>query len=293
MFELSNYKDQLHYDGDQLNEIEQRLNEINRLKKKYGPTVNDILSYMAAIEDEIDQIENKDSHLNHLLEQINQTKKDAFLEAQQLHAHRQKMAKDLEKEVEREMKALYLENATFSIFFDYRPLHDIPMDELTLHSNGFDQIRFLLSTNPGEPLKELGKIASGGELSRIMLILKKIFAKHHGITSVIFDEVDTGVSGRVAQAMAEKIYEISIDSQVLCITHLPQVAAMADNHKLISKVEQNERVVTTVNDLSEKEIVEEISRMITGTKITQTALEHGKNLLETATNFKKNYQKNQ
>ena len=114
----------------------------------------------------------------------------------------------------------------------------------------------MISTNPGEPLKELSKVASGGELSRIMLALKRIFAKHQGVTSVIFDEVDTGVSGRVAQAIAEKIYQISVDSQVLCITHLPQVAAMADTHKFIKKVEKNKRTITQMEELTVKDQIE-------------------------------------
>src|SRR5699024_6629451 len=130
-----------------------------------------------------------------------------------------------------------------------------------------------------------------GELSRIMLVLKKIFAKHQGVTSVIFDEVDTGVSGRVAQAIAEKIYEISNASQVLCITHLPQVAAMADTHKLIEKHEKDDRTSTTVTELSPDEQMEELSRMITGTELTETAKEHAKEMLDLADMFKvKNHQ---
>src|SRR5699024_1302578 len=121
-----------------------------------------------------------------------------------------------------------------------------------------------ISTNVGEPLKPLNKVASGGELSRIMLVIKKLFSKHQGVTSVIFDEVDTGVSGRVAQAMAEKIYQISLQSQVLCITHLPQVAAMSDTHKLIQKMENNKRTTTKVHELTINEKVEELSRMMTG-----------------------------
>lgn len=279
-YDIRNYIETLQYSPERLNEIESRLNEINRLKKKYGTTVNEILEYMAKTEEEIEEITNKDSHLTKLAEQIDEVQKDAYIEAKHLHELRKQFADALSKDVHKELKGLYLDKATFSIAFD----HD--KDTSSLHKNGFDHIHFLISTNPGEPLKDLTKVASGGELSRIMLVLKKIFAKHQGVTSVIFDEVDTGVSGRVAQAIAEKIYQISTESQVLCITHLPQVAAMADIHKLIQKEAKKNRTSTLVAELSLTEQIEELSRMITGTKLTETAKEHAKELLELAATFK-------
>src|SRR5699024_4316361 len=229
-FDIRNKIDSLQFDPERLNIIESRLNEINRLKKKYGATVDEMLEYSAKIEEEIEELSNKDSFLEDLSKKIKETRKDAFLEAKQLHDIRKSAAEQLTNEIHKELKGLYLENATFSISFDEEGKNE---EQAILHKNGFDKIRFLISTNAGEPLKELSKTASGGELSRIMLVLKKIFAKHQGVTSVIFDEVDTGVSGRVAQAIAEKIHQISNDSQVICITHLPQVAAMADTHKFI------------------------------------------------------------
>ena len=282
-YDLRNQMDNLQFNPERLNEIESRLDEINRLKKKYGSTVNEILEYMAKIEEEIEQITNKDSHLSVLQKQMEETEKDALLEATHLHDIRKQAADSLTKDIYRELKGLYLEKAAFSIAFD-----DDKAGVPKLHKNGFDHIRFLISTNPGEPLKELTKVASGGELSRIMLALKKIFSKHQGVTSVIFDEVDTGVSGRVAQSIAEKIFRISKDSQVLCITHLPQVAAMADTHKFIKKNEKNKRTSTSVKELSENEQVEELSRMITGTKLTETAKIHAKEMLELASAFKSN-----
>lgn len=281
-YEIRNQIDSLQYDPERLNEIEARLNEINRLKKKYGPTVIDILEYLGKVEEEIEEITNKDTHLTSLLEQIEDVEKDALLEAKQLHDMRRSIAEQLIEAVKEELQDLYLKNATFSISFD-----EIDMTEShKLHKNGLDHIKFLISTNPGEPLKDLSKVASGGELSRIMLVLKKLFAKHQGVTSVIFDEVDTGVSGRVAQAMAEKIHEISRDSQVLCITHLPQVAAMADTHKFIKKEEKDNRTVTRVKELTKAEQIDELSRMITGSKLTNTAKDHAKELLEMASTFK-------
>ncbi|HHY21000.1 MAG TPA: DNA repair protein RecN, partial [Bacilli bacterium] len=158
--------------------------------------------------------------------------------------------------------------------------------EVLFTERGCDQIEFFISTNPGEPLKPLVKVASGGEISRIMLALKSIFSDQQGVTSIIFDEVDTGVSGRVAQAIAEKIKKVSFNSQVLCITHLPQVAAMADHHLFIAKNQQDDRTQTTVSLLTEKEKTTEIARMISGVEITPMSLKHANELLEFAKKIK-------
>lgn len=288
--DLGNYLESMQYEPERLNEIEARLSEINRLKKKYGSSVDEILEYMAKIEEEIEEIKNKDSHLSKLEKQINEKAKDAYLEAEELHALRLKAANALTKEIHDELKGLYLDKAAFSVSFEHENVDQyIRSDEyhaINLHQKGYDQVKFMISTNPGEPLKELSKVASGGELSRIMLALKKIFARNQGVTSVIFDEVDTGVSGRVAQAIAEKIHHISKESQVLCITHLPQVAAMADTHKLIEKQTQNDRTHTMVSELSIDYQINELARMITGTKLTDTAVEHAREMLELAVNYK-------
>ncbi len=284
-YDLGNQIETLQFDPERLNEIEARLNEINRLKRKYGPTVSDMLTYMAKIEEEVEEISNKDSHISKLEQQIKEKAKDAFLEAQELRDIRIKAAEALTKEIHEELKDLYLGKTEFKVDF---AKNIEPQKELDkhLHKNGMDDVTFLISTNPGEPPKPLNKVASGGELSRIMLSLKKIFARHQGVTSVIFDEVDTGVSGRVAQAIAEKIYHISQKSQVLCITHLPQVAAMADTHKLIEKEVMNQRTSTTVHELSQKLQINELARMITGTKLTDTAVDHAREMLEMAIQFK-------
>ncbi|GAA0602783.1 DNA repair protein RecN [Virgibacillus siamensis] len=284
MYDVRNYTETLHHDPQRLNEIESRLNEINRLKKKYGTTVEEMLEYMAKTEEEIEQITNKDSHLSNLHDEIEEIKKDAYLEAQQLHDLRQRAADSMTEEIHKELKGLYLENASFFVSFNTKQGYQSA--DIHLHQNGYDYVDFLISTNAGEPLKELNKVVSGGELSRIMLALKTIFAKHQGITSVIFDEVDTGVSGRVAQAIAEKINLISEKSQVLCITHLPQVAAMSDTHILINKQEKNNRTYTDIRELSADRKIEELSRMLTGTKLTDTAKRHAEELLELASAHK-------
>src|SRR5699024_4241985 len=225
-FDIRNYSDSLQYDEARLNEIEARLAEINRLKKKYGPSVNEMLEYLAAIEEKLE-------------EKMKHTLQDAYLEAKLLHELRVEAANKLTAAIHQELKSLYLEKSEFRISFetdisanDDENMERVLNRSLKLDHNGLDHVQFLISTNQGEPLKELNKVASGGDLSRIMLAIKTIFSKHQGVTSVIFDEVDTGVSGRVAQSIAEKIHEVSIGSQVLCISHLPQVAAMSDYHKL-------------------------------------------------------------
>jgi DNA repair protein RecN (Recombination protein N) len=172
-----------------------------------------------------------------------------------------------------------MEKTIFEIRFESEQHH--------FAKNGVDHIEFYISTNPGEPLKPLSKVASGGELSRIMLALKSIFSKHQGVTSIIFDEVDTGVSGRVAQSIAEKIYKVAVGSQVLCISHLPQVAAMADTHLYIAKNIKGGRTKTSVSSLKTEEKIKEIGRMISGTEITDLTKQHAEELLQLAGKNKK------
>lgn len=290
--ELRNYLDQLAYEPERLAMIESRLNEIHLLIRKYGSTVNEIIEYAAEIEDEIEQLENRDQSLQEMTEEITELAEDALIEAKQLHDLRVNGAKRLIKVIKTELKDLYMEKAQFETEIQIRGgKPDDPEllgKPVQLGETGFDQVRFLLSTNPGEPVKPLDRVASGGELSRIMLAFKKVFAKHQGVTSVIFDEVDTGVSGRVAQAIAEKIHTISLDSQVLCITHLPQVAAMADNHLLIEKRTRNKETYTTVIQLEESNRIEELARMTTGTTLTDASLSHAKELITSAKDFKSN-----
>ncbi|WP_077308771.1 DNA repair protein RecN [Terribacillus halophilus] len=289
-FQLSSQLDSLSYDPERLNEIEMRLNEINRLKKKYGSSVEEILEYASRIEEEIDQIQNRDSHVHQLEQQITEMSEDAMLEAKQLHDLRVQAASQLTEAIHEELKDLYLEKARFHVDVKMKSGSagdpEIDGKPVQLTADGFDSIVFHISTNPGEPLKELHKVASGGELSRIMLALKRIFSRHQGVTSVIFDEVDTGVSGRVAQAIGEKIYGISVGSQVLCITHLPQVASMADSHLLIEKHVENNSTRTSVTELVQDAAVEEISRMMTGTVLTEKTKEHAKELITLAGQFK-------
>ena len=276
---LRNELDVLEYDPQRLNEIEGRLNEINQLKRKYGKTIQEILEYAAKIEEEIETLQNKETHIGELEKELASIKKDLSLEAKQLTELRRKWATKLTKLIHKELKELYMEKTIFEIRFEAEQHH--------FAKNGVDHIGFYISTNPGEPLKPLSKVASGGELSRIMLALKSIFSKHQGVTSIIFDEVDTGVSGRVAQSIAEKIYKVASGSQVLCISHLPQVAAMADTHLFIAKNIKGGRTKTSVTPLKTEEKIKEIGRMISGTEITDLTKQHAEELLQLAGKNKK------
>jgi len=266
--QLRHELDVLEFDPMRLNEVEGRLNEINQLKRKYGKSIQEIVEYAAKIEEEIETLQNKETHMEELQKELASIKKDLSVEAQQLTKLRRKWAEKLTKLIHKELKELYMDKTVFEIRFETDSLH--------------------FSTNPGEPLKPLSRVASGGELSRIMLALKSIFSEHQGVTSIIFDEVDTGVSGRVAQAIADKIYKVSVGSQVLCISHLPQVAAMADTHLFIAKNIKGGRTTTSVNPLSEQEKIREIGRMISGVEITDLTKQHAEELLQLAVKNKKN-----
>ncbi|MFB5087838.1 DNA repair protein RecN [Psychrobacillus sp. PGGUH221] len=279
-YQLKSELDEMEYDSNQLQIVEDRLAFIQSLKRKYGQSIEDILEYKNKISNSLEQLVNRDEQIQKTAEKIKQIEKDLELEAKDLTDKRKIAAKQLSKAIMEQLKELYMEKATFSVMFHEHA-------NTTYNENGIDDLSFYISTNVGEPLKALTKIASGGELSRMMLALKSIFSKHQGITSIIFDEVDTGVSGRVAQAIAEKIAGIATDSQVLCISHLPQVAAMADQHLMIKKIVSKNRTYTNLEEVVDDQRAEELSRMMSGAEITSTTLQHSKELLKLAKERKK------
>ncbi len=281
MSQIRQSLDQLEFQPEELNQIESRLNDLNQLKRKYGKTIEDIIHYEQEISSEMEKLTDSESHVGHLETKLASLKTELTNQAGILTEIRKKAAITLEKQIKQELNQLYMEKAVFSVRFE--------TDKMELTETGQDSIVFYMSTNPGEPLKPLAKIASGGELSRMMLALKTIFSRHQGITSIIFDEVDTGVSGRVGQAIAEKIYAVSVGSQVLCISHLPQVAAMANHHYYITKKVQNKRTTTSVAILHGDEKVEEISRMIAGIEVTELTKQHAKEMIEQAEKVKQTY----
>ncbi|HSI65997.1 MAG TPA: DNA repair protein RecN [Planococcus sp. (in: firmicutes)] len=273
--EIKRIIDEMEFDPARLNEIEQRLALIQSLKRKYGVSVEDILLYFDEQTDELDKLMNRDQRLQLDQEKLKELTEDLRIEAEELTLLRKRAAVKLGKAIMEQLQELHMAKASFEVNFGALP-HG------KFDRNGGDSIAFYISTNLGEPLKPLTKVASGGELSRMMLALKTIFSKHQGITSIIFDEVDTGVSGRVAQAIAEKIAAISVHSQVLCISHLPQVAAMADQHLFIEKREAKNRTITAVHELDGPERTEEMSRMLSGAEITGLTLQHAEELLSLA-----------
>ncbi|MHC9536874.1 DNA repair protein RecN [Dellaglioa sp. BT-FLS60] len=265
--------DALEWDEQRLNEIGSRLELIGQLKHKYGDSVEKILSYLNKISDELAEMEATEGNADDLDTQVNLAKKATQKLADQLTEARKKAALILQTEVHKQLSELYMDKAIFEVRFGLLS---------QLNGTGQDKVEFYIQTNVGEAMGPLVKIASGGELSRMMLALKTIFSKMQGVTSIIFDEVDTGVSGRVAQAIAEKISQIAQNSQVLCITHLPQVAAISEHQYFISKKVIGKRTETAIKLLSKKERIQEIARMLAGSEITPLTVKHAEELLDMA-----------
>lgn len=270
---ITSLMDTLELDEERLNEVDNRLDTIRQLKRKYGETIMDVLAYFKMISEELSINETSTMDIEKMEAEFSKEKEYVAELAQLLTEKRLEIAVNLEKDILEELKSLYMENTQFKVIFESTDSYQL---------TGTDKVEFFISANVGEELKPLTKVVSGGELSRVMLAIKTIFSKSQGITSIVFDEVDTGVSGRVAQAIAEKIHEIGSNSQVLCITHLPQVAAISDTHYYIQKQIINNRTETSVRELSENERVSEIARMLSGAEMTQLTREHAKELLDLA-----------
>ncbi|WP_028548767.1 DNA repair protein RecN [Paenibacillus sp. UNC451MF] len=273
-YQVRDYRDDIEFNPSRLEYIEQRLDTIASLRRKYGENVDEILKYLEKVKAELDMIENKDEKLQELQkEELVALQKTREI-AQQLSEKRQVIAERLAQEIVAELRDLHMERTQFKVQIIYRE------DLLTIE--GADEVEFLISANPGEPLRSLSKIASGGEISRVMLALKSIFARVDRIPVLVFDEVDTGVSGRAAQAIAEKMSKLSRSCQVFSITHLPQVACMADAHYRIHKNSDNERTYTQVDDLNLDGRIHELARMLGGVEVTGKTLEHAQEMLSLA-----------
>ncbi|MBW9299810.1 DNA repair protein RecN [Pediococcus acidilactici] len=263
--------DSMEWNPAELDEVEQRLETIRQLKKKYGNSITEILKYLSRIENELAEMTGAGQNLDDLAVEVEKRLQETKQLGTQLTNLRQKMALKLEQAVRDQLAGLYMEKTQFKVQFNSKKVPEL---------DGLDNVEFLIQPNPGEDLKPLAKIASGGELSRIMLALKTIFARNEGVTSIIFDEVDTGVSGRVAQAIADKIHEISNHSQVLCISHLPQVAARADYQLHVAKKVVKGRTMTNLTALDDEGRVNEIAKMLAGVDLTELSLEHARELLQ-------------
>lgn len=272
--QISNQLDLQEFDEGRLDEIEQRLDVLAQLKRKYGDSEQQILDYYQKIATELAKMTDSEENSEDLAQQVADLKQQLLATGASLSDKRRAAAKVLQRQIHQELKDLYMDKAIFEVRF--KPTKG------QIYRSGLDSVEFYIQTNPGERMRPLAKIASGGELSRMMLALKTIFSESQGITSIIFDEVDTGVSGRVAQAIAEKINGIAHFSQVLCITHLPQVAAMSDHHYFIAKKITGKRTKTSVTKLDNAARVQELARMLAGTKVTKLSLEHAEELLQLA-----------
>lgn len=263
------------FDEQYLNELESRMNLLNNLKRKYGKDIPELIKYQEKIEHEINKIENYEESTSQLRKDIEALYNDVIAIGKKLSTERRKEAQTLRDHIVEEIQNLQMKDANLEISFK-------PLDEP--NNEGVEFVEFLISPNKGEPLKSLNKIASGGELSRIMLALKTIFVKSRGQTAILFDEVDSGVSGQAAQKMAEKMKDIAQHIQVICISHLPQVASMSDHHLLISKASNDDRTTTKVKELLDDERIDEIARMISGASVTDITRQNAKEMLEQNSN---------
>jgi len=268
------------FSPDELDRVESRLDVIYRLKKKYGATVADMLEYLEQCRQELDQIQDADDTIARLQVQLEKARTEAARRGEQLTQARSTAAKSLQKRVQEELRQLDMPKVQFQSQF-------MPCEHADgLGPDGMEQIQFLMSANVGEALKPIQKVASGGELARIMLALKNVLAEDDGIGSLVFDEVDTGVSGRAAQKVAEKMADVARHKQVLCVTHLPQIAAMADTHFSVSKGERDGRTYTQVKRLDQVGREEELARLMGGASVTSAMKGSARELLEQATMYK-------
>ena len=267
--EVKDARDSLFYSADELEQIESRLDVIHRLRRKYGATCADILEYLEHAKTELDEIEFADDHLERLRAKYEKAEKIAWEAALSLRKNREDAAQHLSKRILEELSQLDMPKVQFSCEFT----------EISLCTSGADAVAFYMSANAGEARKPLSKVASGGELARIMLAMKNVLAEKDQVSTLIFDEVDTGVSGRAAQKVAEKLRSVAVHKQVLCVTHLPQLAALANTHLLISKEERAGRTYTSVTPLDMEGRKRELARIIGGTNITEITLKSAEEML--------------
>ena len=263
----------LSYSADELERIEERLDTIHRLRRKYGATCEDILAYLERAKKELDEIEFADERMAQLQRKLQKAEQEACAMAQRLREARKQASVTLTERVLKELSDLDMKKVQFACQFT----------ETELSQNGADAVAFYMSANLGEALKPLNKVASGGELARIMLAMKNVLAERDHVPTLIFDEVDTGVSGRAAQHVAEKLRAVSKNKQVLCVTHLPQLAALADTHFLIEKSEHDGRTFTAVTPLDFEGRKRELARIIGGSSITETTLQSAAEMLAAQT----------
>lgn len=278
--EITDYKDSVYYDQDELNEINERLYTYSNYKKKYGAEVADVLAYYEKILKEYEDLIHAEEHIRKVREDMETAERALRDIGAALHLRRLEGGKKLSAKINKELKFVGLEKARFQVHVEKTE---------TIHPHGTDEVSFLISTNTGEPMKPLEKIVSGGELSRIMLSMKVAFIDKDKTPSVIFDEIDTGISGRIAEAVGEKMYSLSHSFQVFCVTHLPQIAAFSDQHFVVSKHEDQKRTFTRVSSAGLFAKTEELAKMIGGSAISDPQVRSAEDIIAKTEEIKKKY----
>lgn len=270
--EIRNYKENINFEPYELEQIEVRVDEINNLRRKYGETIEDIFEYYNKIKTRLDEILNRDERVEELKEEVLKLEKKLSVKANDLTQARIKVASNLEEVLLIELKSLNMKDVVFKVDFKKK----------LFTQNGQDDLEFMISFNLGEDIKPIYKVASGGEMSRFMLAFKTILADIDQIDTLVFDEIDTGISGIAAQIVGEKLSNIGKKKQIICITHLPQIAANADTHYCIEKSTSNERTFTTIRKLDHSQKRDEIARLIAGSNITEKTIEHASEIIDLA-----------
>lgn len=287
--ELADYVESLEFDPRRLEEVESRLDLIERLKRKYGDTVEAVLEYRRQIEQEIEELSTAEERLEEVERRISEVGRELAERAKRLSEERRKLARELSRRMRGELSELAMPQAKFEVALRVEPSEEgIEWDgrKVAIGPRGADKVEFLFSANPGEPPGPLSKIASGGEMSRVMLALKSVHAWESQVPTLIFDEIDIGIGGRTALAVAAKLRKVADRTQVLCVTHLPQIASLADHHFVVEKVEEGGRTRIVVEKLAEEERAREIARMLGGEELTPVTLRHAEELLEWARGMK-------
>lgn len=277
---LRDFRESLDFSPDEYDQLETRISKLNKLQRKYGKDIEGLIDYLSECRIKLDDIQYADDRLIKLRRDLEKQASVCRAEADKLRARRKTAAAELEKRIVSELRELNMPSVRFAV--EFLPFED----ERGFDANGADVIRFIMSANAGEELGRISKIASGGELSRIMLAMKNVFAENDPIATMIFDEIDTGVSGIAAQRVGEKLYSVSKGKQVMCVTHLPQIAAMADSHYVISKEERGGRTYTDVSSLDREGRRHELARLHGGDAVTATTLASAEEQLQAAESYK-------
>jgi DNA repair protein RecN (Recombination protein N) len=268
--DIRDLSSEIYYDEFELEKINSRIYEISLYKKKYGESVEEILNYLEKLKIQYEELINSEEIIKELT--LKQKNIETLMReiSEQMHIIREKNAVNLEEKIKYELSYIGMEKSKIKILIEKNE---------SFNSRGFDEVIFLISTNPGEPLKPLEKVLSGGELSRIMLALKCVFVDKDKIPTLIFDEIDTGISGTIAKRVGEKMYEVSTKHQVLCITHLPQIAALSDCHYFVSKKVENEKTFTQIRTLDKYDKIKEIAKMTSGDEVSDVTLENASEMV--------------